>query len=127
MYTSDELYQAALDDFKETNMENGIKVLVFGSIISWVGTFCLYGFGELIHTNCMMCEDMKEIKRAVVYVGTNRTHNANEDYSAQNNLPGISRKDLQTIMMKRINGEITDEEFEVMVAPYKNEEKRDLE
>lgn len=37
----------------------GIVVIVIGSLISWVGSFCLYGFGELIDTTTEIAENTR--------------------------------------------------------------------
>ncbi|MBQ7379816.1 MAG: hypothetical protein IJW70_09120 [Clostridia bacterium] len=40
----------------------GIFVIVFGCLFSWVGSFCLFGFGELIEKNSETTQYVKEIR-----------------------------------------------------------------
>ena len=38
----------------------GVLVIVFGSLLSWVGSFALYGFGELVDNSRKLVESKKE-------------------------------------------------------------------
>lgn len=40
-------------------------LIVFGPIFSWIGTLCLYGFGELIEKTCDIAQDTSDIKRNI--------------------------------------------------------------
>lgn len=45
----------------------GLVVMVIGSLASWIGTFLLYGFGELIEKTCSIEEQLslrKQIQSA---------------------------------------------------------------
>ena len=37
----------------------GILVIAIGSLFSWVGSFCLYGFGELIEKTTEIAENTR--------------------------------------------------------------------
>ena len=39
-----------------TTIVYGILVIVFGSILSWIGSFVLYGFGELVDNSSKLVE-----------------------------------------------------------------------
>ncbi len=41
-----------ITDIRIASIIYGALVLVLGCLASWVGTFCLYGFGELISKTC---------------------------------------------------------------------------
>lgn len=34
----------------------GLLVMIIGSLISWIGSFTLYGFGELVENSCIQTE-----------------------------------------------------------------------
>ena len=43
--------------YTDTNMIiAGILVMLFGSILSWIGSFVLYGFGELVDNSSKLVE-----------------------------------------------------------------------
>lgn len=43
--------------YTDTNMIIvGIIVMVFGSVLSWIGSFVLYGFGELVDNSSKLVE-----------------------------------------------------------------------
>lgn len=43
--------------YTDTNMIiTGILVMVMGSILSWIGSFVLYGFGELVDNSSRLVE-----------------------------------------------------------------------
>lgn len=43
--------------YTDTNMViTGILVIVMGSILSWIGSFVLYGFGELVDNSSKLVE-----------------------------------------------------------------------
>ena len=46
----------ALCCFATNNVGPGLIVLIFGSLASWLGSFYMYGFGELIETNSTIVE-----------------------------------------------------------------------
>ena len=37
----------------------GLLVLIVGPLISWISSFALYGFGELIETNCEIAKNTR--------------------------------------------------------------------
>ena len=41
----------------------GIVVIILGSLLSWVGSFVLYGFGELVENSTFIAETMEENKQ----------------------------------------------------------------
>lgn len=43
--------------YTDTNMViTGVIVIVMGSILSWIGSFVLYGFGELVENSSKLVE-----------------------------------------------------------------------
>ena len=43
--------------YTDTNMViTGILVMIMGSILSWIGSFVLYGFGELVDNSSKLVE-----------------------------------------------------------------------
>ena len=45
----------------ENRISAGILVIVFGSFISWIGSFFTYGFGELIDSNQAIEKQLKSL------------------------------------------------------------------
>lgn len=67
---------------KETILQ-GIAIAVFGTLISWVGMFVLYAYGQLVENSDMILEimDLKILKSTEdsYYQNGQNFHNQNED------------------------------------------------
>ena len=44
---------------KEQNVINGLLIIILGALFSWISSFCLYGFGELIERVVNIDEKLK--------------------------------------------------------------------
>lgn len=45
----------------------GLLVMVFGTLVSWIGSFYTYGFGELIDTNQELAQSVRNLKNGSVF------------------------------------------------------------
>ena len=46
-----------------TELITGIAVIVLGSLFSWIGSFVLFGFGELVENSSYIAEVMEEKRK----------------------------------------------------------------
>ena len=67
---------AAIVLFYSKLILNGVLVLVGGVVLSWVATFALYGFGELLIKVTNIEESVKSIRNSGI-VNTNNDNNGN--------------------------------------------------
>ena len=45
------------------NAFDGVLIIIFGSLGSWVSSFCLYGFGQLIDNSDKIVEKLEEMSK----------------------------------------------------------------
>lgn len=47
------------------SLEAGFGTIVIGSLVSWIGSFSLYGFGELVDANSVMKAKICRIEKSI--------------------------------------------------------------
>ncbi len=63
----------------------GIVILIGGSIVTWISTFLLYAFGELVDKVCDIQKDVKDIKKtATLTLATIEEYTIEEKPTEQN-------------------------------------------
>ncbi len=82
----------------DNSEEAGIPILIFGPIVSWISSFMLYGFGELIDKVCDI-EDMLNRSENKSYV--QKKYNENRD---------------EKLERLRSQGLITEEEYKEAIS-----------
>ena len=47
------------------NVINGIVMIIFGCLVSWIASFAIYGFGELIETTADNNRQLRKIEKSL--------------------------------------------------------------
>lgn len=86
--------------YEDTLITYGVLLPILGPLFSWIGTWLLYGFGELI-------EKVSDIE-----YNTRGTERKSTEYSIS------EQKKISNIEKLHVKGLITDEEYEQAISKY---------
>lgn len=78
----------AVEDYNEEKAPLGLLIAGIGILLSWVGTFFLYGFGQLIENSDILVREAKKQSNGIQKISTESTSNTS---SATNTTVGTSK------------------------------------
>ncbi|MBO5453544.1 MAG: SHOCT domain-containing protein [Clostridia bacterium] len=94
----------------------GLLIAVVGSLISWVSSFVLYGYGQLIQNTDKMVGNVYNDKQPMGGYQTGMpVNNAPVNNAPVNNAPAVDPR-FESLKRLREQGVITDEEFQQKMA-----------
>lgn len=69
----------------------GLLIILLGSLISWVSSFCLYGFGQLIENSDTIVRNMVRYEGEKQETSDNSQNNGNPDETASDQNNGVKK------------------------------------